>query len=100
MAEDLSEEPAIQIRNDVVLNQFVVRFGADKPAAVGDDLTLQTIRAVQEDGTCFVGGAKWRDEWVMRVSVINAGTTEADALRSAAAIRAAWHRIRAGNASA
>jgi hypothetical protein len=44
------------------------------------------IRRVQEDGTCWLGGTRWKGRAAMRVSVINATTTEADVDRSAAAI--------------
>jgi glutamate/tyrosine decarboxylase-like PLP-dependent enzyme len=94
MAETLSREPGVGIRNDVVLNQVVVRFGADESVDTGDDLTLRTIRRIQADGICFTAGARWRGEWVMRVSVISAATTEADADRATAAIVAAWRSVR------
>ncbi|WP_431862646.1 pyridoxal phosphate-dependent decarboxylase family protein [Azospirillum sp.] len=80
MAAALADDPRIAVLNDVVLNQVVVRFGDD------DEFTLRVIRRVQEDGTCFAGGANWRGRWVMRLSVIGA-TTEADADLSVAAIR-------------
>ena len=43
MAEKLRADNAIAIVNDVVLNQFLVRFGADRPDEEADRLTLQTI---------------------------------------------------------
>jgi glutamate/tyrosine decarboxylase-like PLP-dependent enzyme len=93
-ADMLSNEPGISIVNEVVLNQLVVRFGADEPLTVGDDLTLRTIRRVQEEGTLFAGGAKWKGEWVMRLSVINAATTDEDVDRSVEAIKGAWRAVR------
>jgi hypothetical protein len=44
------------------------------------------IRRVQDDGTCWVGGATWHGMHVMRISVSNWSTTEADIDQSAAAI--------------
>src|SRR5262249_23278941 len=84
----LRREPGVQVLNDVVLNQVIARFGDD------DAKTLETIRRVQADGTLFAGGARWRDRWVMRLSVISAPTTEADIERSAEAICAAWRGVR------
>ncbi|AWM88474.1 aspartate aminotransferase family protein [Microvirga sp. 17 mud 1-3] len=94
MAERLSKEPGIRVINDVVLNQVIVRFGADEPDATGDDLTLQTIRRIQDDAILFAGGAKWKGMWVMRLSVISGATTIADIDRSADAIVGAWRAIR------
>lgn len=94
MAE-LLDGDGIAILNDVVLNQVLVRFGASEPAEAGDALTLAAIKAVQADGTCFVGGAKWRERWVMRISVINAATTDDDIRLSAEAIRRCWNAVRA-----
>ncbi len=94
IASELASEPGLAVLNDVVLNQATVRCGADLPDAAGDDLTRKVIAAVQADGTCFAGGAKWRNRWVMRLSVISGGMTEQDAKRSAQAIKAAWRCIR------
>jgi glutamate/tyrosine decarboxylase-like PLP-dependent enzyme len=94
IAESLAREPGLSIRNDVALNQVIVRFGADEPVAVGDDLTRRTIRRIQSDGICFTGGAQWRGEWVMRISVISSATTEADIDQATAAILSAWRAVR------
>ena len=72
MRDRLAREPGIEILNDVVLNQVLVRFGDD------DDLTRDTIRRVQEDGTCWLGGTTWHGMAAMRISVSNWSTTEAD----------------------
>ncbi|NYG05606.1 glutamate/tyrosine decarboxylase-like PLP-dependent enzyme [Phycicoccus badiiscoriae] len=65
--------------NDVVLNQVLVSFGSDAR-------TDQVIDGVQRDGTCWLGGTTWRGRRLMRVSVSNWSTTEADVDRSVAAI--------------
>lgn len=79
MAERLSHAPGVAILNDVVLNQVLVQF-------TDDDTTRQVIARVQAEGTCWAGGAIWQDHQVMRISVSNWSTTEADIDRSAAAI--------------
>jgi glutamate/tyrosine decarboxylase-like PLP-dependent enzyme len=89
-AELLSAEPGIVVLNDVVLNQVLVRFLA--PSGRDDDHDARTravIAAVQEDATCWVGGSVWRNQAVMRISVSNFATTDADVTASAAAIIAA-----------
>jgi len=93
-AERLSTEPGICVINEVVLNQVIVRFGVDQPTAVGDDLTMKTVSEIQREGVLFVGGAKWRGEWVMRLSVVSGPTTEADVDRSVDAILTAWRAVR------
>jgi len=64
-----------QVLNDVVLNQVLVSFG-DK------DTTNRVISRIQEDGTCWCGGAVWQGQTVMRVSVSCWATTEEDVERS------------------
>ena len=91
IAEGLASEPGVQVVNETVLNQIILRFGADEPPEVADDSTSRTIQRIQADGTCFMGGARWRDRWVMRVSVISATTTDADADRMVEAVRRTWN---------
>lgn len=87
-AELLATPGRVEILNDVVLNQVLVRFspptGGD--AAAGDDYTREVIRRVQADGTCWLSGTNWRSRAAMRISVSNWSTTAADVERSAAAI--------------
>jgi glutamate/tyrosine decarboxylase-like PLP-dependent enzyme len=86
----LSAEPGIVVLNDVVLNQVLVRFLAPTGREGDHDArTRAVIAAVQEDGTCWLGGSTWRNQAVMRISVSNAATTEADVTASVAAILAA-----------
>jgi glutamate/tyrosine decarboxylase-like PLP-dependent enzyme len=93
IADGLAAEPGLRVLNDVTLNQVIVRFGADEPPEVGDHLTRATIRFIQADGTCFMGGARWRDRWVMRISVTSAATTEEDADRTIGAVCRAWRAV-------
>jgi hypothetical protein len=60
-----------------------VRFG-DR-----DEVTNAVLDSVQRDGTCWLSGSTFRDQAIMRVSVVNWQTTEDDVRRSAAAILAA-----------
>ena len=73
------------IHNEVVLNQVLVGFG---------DLsrTDAVIEEVQRDGTCWLGGTTWHGDRLIRVSVSNGSTTEADIDVSADAILAAARR--------
>jgi len=68
-----------QVLNDVVLNQVLVSFG-------DEDTTNRVISRIQEDGTCWCGGAVWQGQAVMRISVSCWATTEEDVERSLNAI--------------
>jgi len=86
MAELLEEDPAIEILNEVVLNQVLVRFisGGTRDA---DSFTRKVTRMIQEEGTCWAGGSSWKGMSVMRISVSNWSTTDEDIRLSARAIR-------------
>jgi glutamate/tyrosine decarboxylase-like PLP-dependent enzyme len=79
---ELLEAGGATVLNDVVLNQVLVRFG-------DGETTRETIRRVQQDGTCWLSGTDWFGEHAMRVSVSNWRTTADDVDRSVAAILAA-----------
>ncbi len=79
-AELLGAEPGVEILNDVVLNQVLVRFGDD------DETTREVVRRVQDDGTCWLGGTDWQGRAAMRISVSSFRTTSEDVDRSVAAI--------------
>ena len=77
-AERLAAADGIEVVNDVVLNQVLVRFGDLDADAV--------IREVQRDGTCWVGGTTFKGAAAMRISVSGWVTTDDDVERSADAI--------------
>jgi glutamate/tyrosine decarboxylase-like PLP-dependent enzyme len=79
-ADALADTPGVEVLNDVVLNQVLVRFEDD------DATTRAVIEGVQNDGTCWLGGTIWKGRTAMRISVSNWSTTEEDVDRSAAAI--------------
>ncbi len=86
----LGAESGIAILNEVVLNQVLVRFLVpDGTDAEHDARTRAVIAAIQADGTCWLGSSVWRGQTVMRISVSNQATTDADVTASAAAILAA-----------
>jgi glutamate/tyrosine decarboxylase-like PLP-dependent enzyme len=79
-AQILGRDDRVQVLNDVVLNQVLVRFGNSDP------LTRDVIAKVQQDGTCWLAGTTWHDVAAMRISVSNWATSEEDVERSADAI--------------
>jgi glutamate/tyrosine decarboxylase-like PLP-dependent enzyme len=82
-AEVLGAREGIEVLNDVVLNQVLVRFDDD------DATTDAVVAAVQAEGTCWMGPTTWRGRRAMRISVSNWATTIEDVDRSCAAVLAA-----------
>jgi glutamate/tyrosine decarboxylase-like PLP-dependent enzyme len=79
IADALRGTDGVEVLNDVVLNQVLVRFG-------DDERTRSVISRVQDEGTAWMGGTVWRGSTAMRISVSNWSTTEADADRTVDAI--------------
>jgi glutamate/tyrosine decarboxylase-like PLP-dependent enzyme len=63
------------ILNEVVLNQVLVSFG-------DASTTMQVIRQIQAEGTCWCGSTVWQGRTAMRISVSSWATTESDVDRS------------------
>lgn len=91
MAARLSEETGVEVVNDVVLNQVLVRFTA--PSCDADALTAKVIRRVQDEGTCWLSGSVANGRTVMRVSISSWNTSADDIDRSATAIIACFHEV-------
>ncbi|MFN2490452.1 MAG: aspartate aminotransferase family protein [Actinomycetota bacterium] len=83
-AEVLGAAEDVEVLNDVLLNQVLVRFLAKD--GDHDTKTRAVVREVQADGTCWMSGTAWRDMAAMRISVSNWSTTEEDVERSTEAI--------------
>jgi glutamate/tyrosine decarboxylase-like PLP-dependent enzyme len=81
-ADGLGALDGFEIVNEVALNQVLVR--------VGDEETTNRIeRRVQDDGTLWLGATTWRGERLLRISVSNWSTTEADVDRCVRAVASA-----------
>jgi glutamate/tyrosine decarboxylase-like PLP-dependent enzyme len=83
-ADALGQAPGVEVLNEVVLNQVLVRF--PDPGGDHDARTREVIRRVQADGTLWLGGTTWHDMAAMRISVSGWATTEQDVDRSVEAI--------------
>jgi glutamate/tyrosine decarboxylase-like PLP-dependent enzyme len=84
-ADRLSAE-GVEVLNEVVLNQVLVRFRA----ADGDHdrYTRRIVQLLQQDGTCWMSGTTWKGAAALRISVSNWSTDQADVDRSVTAILA------------
>ncbi len=80
-AEELTTA-GFEVLNQVVFNQVLVKVGEATE-------TEEMVKRIQNSGECWVGGAHWRGEPVIRVSVCSWATTETDINRSVAAFEVA-----------
>jgi glutamate/tyrosine decarboxylase-like PLP-dependent enzyme len=85
MAARLSEADGVEILNEVVLNQVLVRFHHGH-AGDPDAHTRSVVARIQADGTAWLGATTWHGMAAMRISVSNWSTTMADADRTVDAI--------------
>jgi glutamate/tyrosine decarboxylase-like PLP-dependent enzyme len=85
MADRLRGADGVEVLNEVVLNQVLVRFhhahGGDPDAHTRD-----VVGRIQADGTAWLGATTWHGMAAMRISVSNWATTDADADRAVDAI--------------
>ena len=86
-ADQLGAADGVEVVNDVVLNQVLIRFGTGTDSD-RDATTDRVIEAVQRSGECWMGATTWHGMRLMRISVSNWSTTERDVDRSVAAILA------------
>lgn len=63
IAHLLSAEPDVEVINEVVLNQVLIRFGSS------DQMTRAVVTGVQNEGTCWLSGTTWHGMAAMRISV-------------------------------
>ncbi len=86
IAEGLRTVPGAEILNDVGYTEVCVSFGTD-------ERTRAVTAAVIADGTTWMSGSRWRDRDVLRVSVSNAATDDADVQLAVDAVRRAASSI-------
>ena len=84
-ASQLAEHPGIEILNEVVLNQVLVRFNPPQGGSA-DEYTRNVVSRVQADGTCWLSGTTWKGKAAMRISISGWSTTDDDVDKSVAAI--------------
>ncbi len=71
LAEGIAAIPHVEVANEVVLNQVLIR--------VGDtDLTHDVERLIQEEGVVWMGSTSWRGESLLRFAVSNWSTRDED----------------------
>jgi glutamate/tyrosine decarboxylase-like PLP-dependent enzyme len=92
IADRLAADSRCKILNEVVLNQVLVAI--EPPAGTPADAFLDRVAArARASGEIWVGGTLWRGQPALRVSFVNASTSDADVERGAAAILRAVHDL-------
>ncbi len=81
MARGIGAIDGAEVLNDVVFTQVCATFG-------DDERTRAVVQGMLDDGTAWMTGSRWHDRAVLRVSVSNWSTGEADVQRSLSALRA------------
>lgn len=81
-ARSLDEHPDIEILNDVVINQVLVRVGED------DERTRAVAKAVRAGGESWLADTTWQGKAALRISVSDHATTTAQVDAAVAAIKA------------
>jgi glutamate/tyrosine decarboxylase-like PLP-dependent enzyme len=80
IAEGIDGIEGAEVLNDVVFTQVCATFG-------DDDRTRAVVAGMLQDGTAWMTGSRWHGRAVLRASVSNWSTSEADVERSLAALR-------------
>ena len=79
-------DAGVEILAPVSLNQVLASFGDDATTAA-------VIEAVQQDGTCWMGGTHWHGRTAMRISVSDSSTTADDIDVAADAVIRVWSSL-------
>jgi glutamate/tyrosine decarboxylase-like PLP-dependent enzyme len=82
LADGLRTIDGAEVLNDVVFTQVCASFGSD-------ERTQAVVERMLADGTAWMTGSRWRGRAVLRISVSNWATDEADVARSIDALRRA-----------
>ena len=96
---ELASIDGVSVLNEVVLNQLAITFEdcSDSPAPGGIANAATTdavIEKIQRQNQCFVSGADWQGQRIMRVSVISDQTGHKNIVELVAVIRQAWDEVR------
>jgi glutamate/tyrosine decarboxylase-like PLP-dependent enzyme len=82
IADGIAAVDGAEVLNDVVFTQVCAAFGTD-------GRTREVTARLLADGTTWMSGSRWRDRDVLRVSVSNWSTDQADVAAAVAAVRRA-----------
>ncbi|WP_455833921.1 pyridoxal phosphate-dependent decarboxylase family protein [Pseudarthrobacter siccitolerans] len=89
IAAGLAGLDGVEVLNDVEYTQVSVAFG-------DDDTTRAVTARIIENGRVWMSGSRWRDRDILRVSVSNWQTAEAEVATAVAAVGSALESVRGG----
>jgi glutamate/tyrosine decarboxylase-like PLP-dependent enzyme len=88
LAEQLSAVDGVEVLNDVDYTQVSLAFG--------DDATTRAVTArIIADGRVWMSGSRWQDRDILRISVSNWSTDDADVASAVGAVRDAVAAVQA-----
>ena len=91
----LSDTPGIRILNQVVLNQLAIAFGDESDSLEKrNQMTASVIQKIREENKNFVLGAKWKNQSILRISIISQLTNKGDIEVLADSLLNAWNAVR------
>jgi glutamate/tyrosine decarboxylase-like PLP-dependent enzyme len=98
LRQRLLREPGISVLNRVELNQLALSFGPkDADQGTRDAYTEKMIAALQRENRVFVSGARWKGQWIMRVSIISQDTGSGHVEALANSIIRLWRALQSSN---
>jgi glutamate/tyrosine decarboxylase-like PLP-dependent enzyme len=88
LAEQLTAVDGVEVLNDVDYTQVSLAFG--------DDATTRAVTArIMAEGRVWMSGSRWQDRDILRISVSNWSTDDADVATAVGAVRDAVAAVRA-----
>ena len=95
LQQRLAGTPGIRILNQVVLNQLAIAFGDEnEELEKRNQMTSAVIRKIREENKNFVLGASWKNQSILRISIISQLTDKGDIEVLAASLLRAWDAVR------
>ncbi|MFT6414336.1 MAG: glutamate/tyrosine decarboxylase-like PLP-dependent enzyme, partial [Glaciecola sp.] len=95
LEQHLAGTPRIRILNEVVLNQLAIAFGDENEALEKrNQMTAAVIEKIREENKNFVLGAKWKNQSILRISIISQLTDKDDIEVLGASLLRAWDAVR------
>ncbi|WP_425489173.1 pyridoxal phosphate-dependent decarboxylase family protein [Conyzicola lurida] len=79
LADGLGALPGVEVLNEVAFTQVSLAFGTD-------ERTRRVTQRVMDEGTVWMSGSRWHDRDVLRISVSNWSTDDADVATTVAAV--------------
>lgn len=95
LEEKLKGITGINIMNDVVLNQLAVTFGETSSVELRNRMTNKVIEKIHHENKNFVLGANWREQEILRISIISEQTDIQHMDNLSASIINAWSEVQA-----